>query len=170
MIKIEYNFSPSLKLSAINPENVIEAFKERIEQYYFEPLKLLNKKKFGFAATAILASLLDILAKVENRDTENSKNRIKYTSWMGNNLELEPELAKFFYDNFRCGLLHSGCIESGGQISYSQKESFLLDNAHFIINPNSLMKKLKKIFYNLIKKEDPVELYNYLRQRLVEIS
>jgi len=90
--KIEYNFSPSLKLNATNSENVIEAFKERTEHYYFGPLILLNEKKFGFAATSVLASLIDILAKVENRDSENSNNRKKYTTWPEDNIGLEPEL------------------------------------------------------------------------------
>lgn len=42
---MDHKFSPSYMLSQINEGNVIKAFKERIEKYYFNPIKkLLNKK------------------------------------------------------------------------------------------------------------------------------
>lgn len=65
---MEHKFSPSFKLNTINKNNVIEVFKERIEKYYFEPIKILNEKKFGFAAATLLTSLIDILAKTENHN------------------------------------------------------------------------------------------------------
>lgn len=171
MLKIEFNFSPNFKLNTINPENVIEAFKERIEHYYFKPLEiLLSKRELGFAAITLLANLIDIFSKTENHDTSNRNNRENYTTWLENNLRFEPVLAKFFYYNFRCGLLHAGCIESGGQISYIQKELFVRDKGHLIINPKFLFQKLKPIFYNFIENEDSEELFNYLKERINEIN
>ena len=63
-VKKEFKFSPSFSLEAVDAGNVIEALKERIENYYFKPIKkLLKKREFGFAATMLLASFIDILDK-----------------------------------------------------------------------------------------------------------
>jgi len=79
--RLEYYFSKSFKLNSINEGNVIEAFKERIEQYYFEPIEMLNKNeyRFGFASATLLASLIDILAKVENHNfSDYNKHNYKH--------------------------------------------------------------------------------------------
>jgi len=168
---MEHKFSPSYVLSQINRGNVIKAFKERIENYYFKPIKkLLNKQDFGFAATTLLASLIDIFTKTQNHDTTNEKNRKKYIEWIEENLGFDTGLATFFYENFRCGLLHAGCIESSGQISYSQKQLWTDDKSHIIMNPKSLFQKLKMIFNNLIANEDPNKLFTYLKERVSEIN
>lgn len=167
---MEYNFSPSFKLDSLNVNNVIEAFKERIEEYYFEPIKMLNEKNFGFAATSLLASLIDILAKTENHDTRTENIGGNYKNWLKNNLGFGQKLAKDFYYNFRCGLLHAGCVESSGQISYSQKELYGYDKEHLILNPNILFQRLKMKFNEFIKIEDPEDLFEYLKKKLNEID
>ena len=168
---MEYEFAPGIKLDSINKTNVVEAFKQRIEGYYFTPIEiLLNKKEFGFAATALLASLIDIFAKTENHDPTNVKNREKYIKWLEKSLGIKPKKAKFFYENFRCGLLHAGCVESSGQISYLQQKLFARDKEHIIINLKYLFQKLKLRFYIFISNEDPEELLKYLKGRISEIN
>jgi len=168
---MEYKFSTNYNLIDVNKDNVIKAFKERIENYYFKPIEmLLNQKDFGFAATSLLASLVDIFAKTQKHDTTNIKNRNKYIEWIKKNLEFDTKVSKDFYENFRCGLLHAGCIESGGQISYEPNELWVQDKKHIVINPKYLYQKLKTIFNDYITNEDSGELFNYLKERVSEIN
>ena len=169
-IKNELYFSPKFKLSDLDKTNVIEAFKERIDKWYFEPINILNKKKFGFSATALLASLIDILAKTKNHDTTNSNNRSKYTEWLKKNFGFTEKKALNFYENFRCGLLHSGCIEYGGYISYKQKQFCVSIKGSLILNPKLLFQEVKKKFDEFINNEDPEQLFEYLKGKLNEID
>lgn len=51
----------------------LNAFRERIEKYYFKPIKILNDNRYGFAAIGLLASLIDILAKTKDHITKKEK-------------------------------------------------------------------------------------------------
>ena len=44
-IKNEFYFSPNTLLKDLDENNVIKAFKERIDDWYFEPIKLMNNEK-----------------------------------------------------------------------------------------------------------------------------
>lgn len=169
-VKKEFKFSPSFSLEAVNAGNVIEAFKERIENYYFKPIKkLFKKKEFGFAATTLLANFIDILDKTSRHDKTDRKNKYNYTEWLKNNLKFTPKIAKYFYENIRCGLVHSGCIESGGKISYTQSRLCISVDNYLIINPINFFSEVEKIFNNFIDNEDPKVLYKYLSERLDEL-
>jgi len=169
-IKNEIYFSENVKLGDLNEDNVIKAFKERITKWYINPIDILNKKKFGFASAALSASLIDILAKTENHDLNNKNNRIKYTEWLMKNFEFTDEVALNFYNNFRCGLIHAGSIESGGYISYDQDQFYKNTNDSLIVNPKLLSKKILEKFQNFIENENPKELFAYLKGRLEELQ
>lgn len=167
---MQYKFSPKYFLVNIKEENVIEAFKERIEGYYFRPIEmLLNEEDFGFAATGLLSNLIDVFDKTMRHDPTNNNNKDNYTAWVENNLGFDSKLAVFFYKNFRCGLLHSGCVESGGQISYILKNMIEYDNNHIIVNPRQIFLRLKKVFKTFMGKEDPTILLAYLKKRVSEL-
>lgn len=166
---VDYNFSPKYKLDSLNIDNILLAFTQRIEFYYFEPIDRLNDKEYGFAATTLLASLIDILAKTENHNKKDY-NKPEYLDWLTNNLGFNSEITIKFYESFRCGLIHAGCIESNGQISYNQKELIEIYNNHLIVNPRILLKKIKNSFTHYINNEDPEELLRYLKNKIPEIS
>ncbi len=169
-IKNEMHFSPSVKLGDLNENNVIEAFKERIEEWYIKPMCILNKKKLGFASVALIASLIDILAKTENHDITNNGNRLKYKEWLKKKFKFTEADALNFYDNFRCGLLHAGCIESGGYISYDQGQFYMSNNGSLIVNPKLLSQKVCEKFNEFIENENPKELFTYLKGKLYELQ
>ena len=169
-VKKEFKFSPSFSLEAVTTRNVIKAFKERIENYYFKPIKkLLKKKEFGFAATTLLASFIDILDKTSRHDKTNNNNKYNYIESLKNNFKFTPNIAKYFYENIRCGLVHSGCIESGGKISYTQSSLCRSVDDYLIINPKKLFSEIEKIFNYFIANEDPKAFFNYLTERLDEL-
>ena len=170
IIKNEFYFSPGILLKDINKNNVIKAFTDRIEKWYFEPIKLMNNEELGFAATALIASVIDILAKTSNHDLKNDNNRNKYKEWIKDKFKFTEDEALSFYIHFRCGLLHSGCIESGGYINYDERSYYRKHKNSLIINPKRFFIKLKKIFREFTKNEDPEELFNYLKGKLEGVT
>ncbi len=168
-IKNEIYFSPEILIKDIDKNNVIEAFNDRIVKWYFEPIKILNKKELGFAALALIASVIDILAKTSNHDLNNDNNREKYTKWIKDKFNFTEDEASNFYNHFRCGLIHSGCIESGGFVDYNEPRFYRNHIDSQIINPRRFFIKLRETFNELIKNEDPEELFNYLKGKLEEI-
>ncbi len=169
-IKNKFYFSPRILLKDLDKNNVIKAFKDRIEKWYFKPIKILNKKELGFAAIALIASVIDILAKTSNHDLNNDKNREKYTKWIKDKFKFSEDEALSFYLHFRCGLLHSGCIESGGYVNYEEPSFYRKYKNSLIINPELFFIKLKKVLFEFINNEDPEDLINYLKGRLGEVS
>ena len=63
--------------------------------------------------------------------------------------EMKDADSSNFYKNFRCGLLHAGCIESGGYISYDQGQFCISNNDSLIVNPHLLIQRVHKNFNNL---------------------
>lgn len=166
---MDFKFSTNYRLEEINKDNVLDAFRERIEDYYFKPIKMLNDKKFGFAAIGLLASLIDILVKTKDHNTKHSSRR-EYECWLQEKLGFEKQCASDFYEDFRCGLLHSGCIESGGQISYETNKLQIFYLGHHFVNPKILLEKIKHDFCEFIKDEDSTELFEYFEKKLKEIE
>jgi len=170
IIKNKYYFSEGILLKDLNVNNVINAFKNRLNKWYFDPIDELNQKKLGFAATALLTSVIDILAKTEKHDLTTNNNKNRYITWIEEKLNFSEEEAEKFYEYFRCGLLHAGCIEGGGYIDYKQDNLYEISKGSIFINPNKLCEKLYKIFRNFLDKENPEELYKYLKGKLEEIK
>ena len=166
---MDFRFSTNYRLEEINEDNVLDAFKERIEEYYFKPIKILNDNRFGFAAIGLLASLIDILAKTKDHITKK-ESRKEYECWLQEKLGFEKKCASDFYEDFRCGLLHSGCIESGGQVSYETNKLYIFYKGHHFVNPKILLKKIKHHFCEFIKDEDPIKLFEYFEKKLKEIE
>lgn len=166
---MDFKFSPKFRLEEINKDNVLDAFKDRIKNCYFKPIKMLNDKRCGFAAIGLLASLVDILVKSINHLTKHN-SRTEYECWLREKLGFEKQVAKDFYEDFRCGVLHSGCIESGGQISYETSDLYFFYEGHHFINPEILLEKMEHYFDEFINYENPTELFNYFKKKLKEIE
>ena len=170
IIKNEFYFSPGILLKDLDKNNVIKAFTDRIEKWYFEPIKMMNDEELGFAAAGLIASVIDILAKTSNHDLNNDKNKEKYKKWIKEKFKFTEDAALNFYNHFRCGLLHSGCIESGGYVSYEEPNFYQEYKNSLIINPKLFFCKLKDKFYEFIRNEDPEELLNYLKGKIEELN
>ena len=110
------------------------------------------------------------MAKTENHDLHNKNNLSKYTKWIVDKFKFTKDEALDFYKYFRCGLLHAGCIESGGYVSYNEKNLYLNYKGSLIINPRLLFEKIKQIFKEFLDNESPEQLFSYLKGRLNEIG
>ena len=67
-------------------------------------------------------------------------------------------------------LKHSGCIESGGQVSYETSDLHIFYEGHHFINPEILLQKIEYHFDEFIKFENSTELFEYFKKKLKEIE
>lgn len=74
-------FSPTLLLENLdltNKELVMKSFTERIENYYFKPIEILNENKQAFASGAILCLLIDAFARYS---TTEDRVGVRIKNW-----------------------------------------------------------------------------------------
>lgn len=141
-------------------EKVLEAFKKRIDYYYFVPLKLLNEGKHAFLTGMIIVSLIDIFARYQDESEIDNNNR--YRNFLKNEFGWEYFKAEKFYENYRCGLLHEGHLKANAEISYTAHHEIFADRINglyrMIINPEKLEKSLlnyfEKYMYKLKENEE----------------
>lgn len=149
-------FSPSTKLGELdlsNRKHLVDAFKERIESYYFQPIEVLTKSNSAFAAGAIECLLIDAFARYVTEEKEDSKRgatRRRIIKWCKNQLHIDNQTAKNFYEFFRCGLLHESHIKGFGQFTFDINfaNPISIEQDYLIVNPKHLFASLKDYFSN----------------------
>ena len=150
-------YSPNVMMEDLDfddKEKLLHAFQDRMENYYFMPIKQLNGLRYAFATGILLLSLIDAFARYSTRIDEPGP-RIK--EWVKHNLKLgyynEREIEKIagvIYKDFRCGLLHESHIKNCGQFSYEIGSAVYLERDFVIINPSSLFKEIESYFQQFI--------------------
>jgi len=157
-------FSPMYKMKDLKFDDkdiIINAFADRIESYYFVPIRLLNDYRYAYGAGVLLVSLVDAFARYST--SENSVGA-RIEKWIIDNINLNPyttsskkaieekeTIAKIFYEDFRCGLVHESHIKNGGQFSYEIQSALQSQRGFIIINPILLYEELEKFFINFSK-------------------
>lgn len=165
-------FSPNLKLEDLklsNPEHILYYFKERIENYYFEPIEVLNQHKMAFASGSLECLLIDVFARYT---TTEDRAGVRIVNWAQTHLQLHNAVADKFYKFFRCGLLHEGHIKQFGQFCFDEgyiNSAIMEEQDHIIVNPKYLLEELRQYLERFIEllKEDK-EAYSIFINRLEE--
>ena len=158
-IEKELHFSPNFKYIDLNwddRDNLIRAFRDRVEGYYLEPAKCLNQCKYSFAAGVICLITIDFLAKIET-GIGNVGKRFKY--WVKLHFkDLNDEdislndFASRLYEEFRNGLVHEGRIKKASQFSDDFSKLVEIEGLIMIINPKYLLKEIIRSFKEYISK------------------
>ncbi|MEO2563978.1 hypothetical protein ABHA59_08770 [Clostridium tertium] len=148
-------FSPSTKMIDLdfnNKDMILKSFRERIDEFYFEPIKILNNSNKAFAAGTLIVSLIDIFANY----SIGGKTGYRYRNWLKDNIDIEKNLQDDIYKYYRNGLIHEGFIKEGGEFSYEISESFVTVDLNsktvMIINPKMMEEELKRYFEDYIAK------------------
>jgi len=146
-----------------NKDALLEAFRNRVREFYIEPIKKLNEDGKAFAAGVLCVVTIDFLARIETSQ-DGVQKRFEY--WVENNIKefYTPnlniplqEFANRFYEEFRNGLVHEGRIKKAGQFSYNYNVLVKFDAVNgpkpiMIINPEFLQEAISKSFEKYIKK------------------
>ena len=166
--KYTYEHYQKLNFKLDSPEDVweksIDIFIDRINSRFFYAIdKLLGNKdrkemlKYGFAIMTLQCSLIDTLAKFRygsNNQTERFYNFLK--EYLLFDIDEKDDIAKKFYKDIRCGLVHSGSTENMSGLacdSYDFITNIKNKDTEFIsVDIFILDKKLRKYFDEYIKK------------------
>ena len=163
-------FSTNLKLEDLDLSNqaqVLKYFEERIQDYYLKPIKVLVDNEMAFAAGALECLLIDALSRYATTvDVVNT--RIK--DWCQQNLKIDADTAKGFYDFFRCGLLHEAHIKEFGQFCFEDyycPVAVAKVQKFVIVNPKHLLTAIEDYVkdFLLTLKSDPA-IYSIFIGRL----
>lgn len=168
-------FSPNYKFNQIdwdNKEELIKAFKDRVDGFYLNPADDLNKKEYGFVAGLVCVTTIDFIARI----SVGGKVGYRFKKWLCKNIphfnKKDPNnsnktLAKRFYDEFRNGLVHEGRIKDCGQFSYEFKDTISVNDGVMLINPEILLKDIKKAFEEYIREvKENQEAFGKLKEAL----
>ena len=111
-------FSKKYKFSDLkwdNKEILINAFKDRVKEFYIEPAKKLNDAEYGFGAGVLCVTTIDFLARIKTGLLNGVGKR--FENWLRDNIKefaiqdpasQSQTLASRFYNEFRNGLVHEG--------------------------------------------------------------
>ena len=152
-------------------EKIIRMFKERVEELYLKPAKLLIEKAedtgeskadrnknmgFVFSAGLICVSVIDFLGRYY-MGCPNKDVRCRFICWLLSYMQppFYGYLANKFYEDFRNGLVHECRIKNGGEFSLNEGETIreeVDDNGvrYLVVNPEKLLKKLDDGFKNYL--------------------
>ena len=152
-------FSPNFKYIDLNwddRDNLIRAFRDRVEGYYLEPAKCLNQCKYSFAAGAICLITIDFLARIETGlDSVGERFKVwvkRYIKDLNDEDISLNDFASRLYEEFRNGLVHEGRIKKASQFSDNFNKLVEIEGLIMIINPKYLLKEIIRSFKEYISK------------------
>lgn len=100
----------------------IHFFRERIYGRYVHQIDMLNENPFenGFASVSLCCLVIDCMYKFEHGTDGTSYNKVKYKEMLREHMGdvfCSDEAAETFYNDIRCGILHSGETQNGSQLT-----------------------------------------------------
>ena len=150
--KEEYiNLNLSVDSDEATWQKAIDIFKARIEKRFLHKIDLLLKhdNEDVFGAMALCCLLVETLAQFKD-GFENYKgcSKSKYSKFLSDSLEIGEEESKLFYDNMRCGILHSAQTKVNAILCLDgQSVLFYQDNSMFV-DVEKFAGKLKEYYEN----------------------
>lgn len=175
-------FSPNYQFIDLNwddQDDLIDAFEDRINGFYFEPAEKFKEKFDAFSKGLICLSIIDLLSKIE---TNSNDVGYRYEHWLKKNInnfdspnpdDPQKTIAYRFYKEFRNILVHECLIENAGQFSYDYNiiTCFIKDEDRHImvINPQILLLSLQKsakLFFEKLRSD--LNSYNFFKDWMME--
>jgi len=145
-------------INSKNPEDrpkVAEFIKCRLSSRYLEPFEKQNKiTKSGFAMMACYCLFVETLQAFREgkEQTKRKQNDCAFCHFFRNETEnplgVFENIAKDFYENVRCGLLHQGETSNGWKI---RREGDLFNTETKTINANKFGEALKEVLERYVE-------------------
>jgi hypothetical protein len=149
-------------------DEVVGYFKKRVEDCFFNPVKRLllpEYKTTGFVILAIISTLIDLLSQYYYYDLK-IKQKEKYKKFLREhfaefrqNISLKKfphikDFADFFYEGFRCEILHNFMLSEYSTIGWKTDLLYLntwdktKGSKELIVNPKVMLQRLEDVFIN----------------------
>lgn len=131
----------SLSSSSDDWDKAIEIFEDRFRERYFSPINLLihNPELNGFAIMALNCLLVDTFYQFEEGLEQTNNNRECYVNFLKSHLSsivASENMAKRFYKDIRCGILHSAQTNNGSMLAFENGRAIEYINGHTSIKVN----------------------------------
>lgn len=148
----------------INSDDVIwnraiEMFTERFEERYFRPINVLSRdiEPNGFAIMSINCLLVDAFYQFEYGDLSTTNNTQHYTTFLKRQLSsiiVDDRMARLFYKNIRCGILHSAQTYGGCMLSTEchQAIEFFGGRAYIKVNVGLFSNEMRQYFDSYVRR------------------
>lgn len=118
-IKISPNYDVTFLSTPLTPEKFISLYEDRIHYWILEPAKILSKYEHGgFSVCYLLASYFESFqifftgknSKYHSKDYFARGFHSVFKDYLENNFNKGQinEICNLMYENFRCGLYHTG--------------------------------------------------------------
>lgn len=146
-------FSPKYEFRKLrkNPGLILDAFKDRIEGWYFKPIEtLLKNPQNDFVVVAIECMLIDALSGYRY-GTKGDTDRETYARFLKESIKCDDFTAREFYRRFRCGILHETRIKKRSYIARRRIRRIKYEGDRLFLNPVGLYKVLRKYFYEYLE-------------------
>ena len=148
------NLDLGLDSSVSDWDRAISMLEDRLEGRYFEPVATLIQSdinKNGFAAMALCCLLVETLLQFREGypRTPDRQNQQCYTDFLVNQFGdvFDGQKAKRFYQDIRCGILHSGQTKNGSCLTFDTDYVVrILGNNVMMVNIQAMFDELKHYF------------------------
>ncbi len=145
---------------------VVGYFKKRVEDCFFNPVKNLllpEYKTTGFVILGVISTLIDLISQYYYHDL-GLKEKDNYKKFLREHfVEFRQEIAlkgfphikdfaDFFYEGFRCEILHNFMLSEHSTIGWKTGIAILntWDEAggsrEVIVNPRAMLERLEEVF------------------------
>lgn len=143
-----YLFAPNVEFNDLDLSNflsVVDAFSQRIDGWFFEPINLLIGNECNlFVITAIECMVVDALSGFWSGADSTGAT---FTEFLTEKMNIDPSVATAFYTRFRNGIIHQTNIKMKSVISNKVK-SFQFDKSGILFfNPIEFYTQLR-IYFN----------------------
>lgn len=136
----------------------IETLKQSDDQYY----QTDRQRRYGFAATALMALLIETLAQFYDgvKESPSGDNKNFYVEFLTSKSLIlkdyfnqdDRKVAEIFYKTIRCGILHQAETRENSLIRYRKEDDWELSNPFERIEKESLIVYWAALF-RLLKQE-----------------
>jgi hypothetical protein len=149
-------------------EEIVGYFRKRVEDCFFNPAKNLllpEYKTTGFVIVSIISTLIDLISQYYYHG-QDIKHKDKYKDFLREHfpefrqsislkrLPHVKDFADFFYEGFRCQILHNFMLSEYSTIGWKTGITYLhvwdesTGAKELIINPQVFLEKLLEVFTN----------------------
>lgn len=151
----------TLRSTETDWDKAIEIFNNRIDGWYFAPIRLLSDDYFknGFSIMAICCLLIDTFKQFQDGELTSDpndyieKSETKYEKFLYTCLRdvFNRQTARIFYKSIRCGILHSAQTKKDAILSKSSDYIIIFDGNKLYVSVEKLVERLTTYYKEYLK-------------------
>lgn len=156
-------FAPDVRFDEVDLDSpkLPEQFRSRMLGFYIEPAEVCagNANGYAFASGVLLVTCIDALARFRYGEDLGVEERFRKfaTEELPSFSNGNGDLAYWFWERFRNGLVHQAELKDGAQFSLQITATVVSLNGFLLVNPVYLAEEVRAAldaYVDLLKRED----------------